>query len=105
MECLEQEYAKPSHGARSLAVLEARNLADTAIAAARVGYPGSTTRERLWAVNPDLPASERKANEKLIDAAADLRAAAYKAFAALAGHVDNADVVGALRDAISRAPR
>jgi hypothetical protein len=104
MECLESEYAKTAPGARQLAVLDARNGADVAITrATKAGYPDAATRVRAWMVNPDLPKSERKANARLLDAAADLLAAVQKAYAALAGHVDNPEVVGALQRAIVRA--
>jgi hypothetical protein len=45
------------------------------------------------------------ANGLLLAAAEDLWDAAMKAYAALAGHVDNAEVVGALSMAIARTGR
>src|SRR5258706_8864209 len=64
IECLEDHLTRLSSGALFIAVLEARNFAQTAIARARVGYPNSIVREHLWTVNPELPTSERKANAR-----------------------------------------
>jgi hypothetical protein len=103
MGCLEKEFCKLSMGARRNVVLDARNDAQTAIAYATTGRPASTTRGHLWKVDPTLPTAERRANERLLDAAPDLLEAANKAYAALAGHVDDTEIVEALRTAIVRA--
>jgi hypothetical protein len=104
MECLEQEFDSLPSGARLLAVLDARNCANTAIAHATIGRADLYTPpvERLWTVNPRLPAAERKANEQLLDAAYELLEAATRVFGALSTYVDNPKIVGALRDAIAR---
>ena len=103
MECLENHVATLSSGALRVATLDALNFAQTAIARVRVGYPNSTVREHLWTVNPALPDAEKKANARVLDAAADLLRAAHKVYAALAGHVDNPAVVDWLSKAILRA--
>ena len=105
MECLERLFEKLSPCALRNAVLEARKCADNAIARARVGYPRSMAREHPWTVNPQLPPPEREANAHLLAAAEDLWDAAMKAYAALAGHVDNLEVVGSLSKAIARTGR
>jgi hypothetical protein len=105
MECLEQQFAKLPPCALRNAVLEARTFADTAIARARVGYPRELVREHPWTVNPQLPPSELEANGLLLAAAEDLWDGAMKAYAALAGHVDNIEVVGSLSKAIARTNR
>jgi|SRR5580698_9175871 hypothetical protein len=105
MELLEQEFEGLPSGARLLAVLDARNSAKTALGHATIGYAGSTARVRSWKVNPTLPEDEQKANERLLDAAAELHEAVQKTYAVLAGHVNNPEVVGALQKALARLAR
>jgi hypothetical protein len=101
--CLEQEFNRATPSAHRNAVLAALDRAETALNRARIGR-AENPPTRPWDVNPALPDAERKANERLLDAAADLLDAARKTHAALASHAENCDgVVDALRNAIGRA--
>lgn len=105
LECLERAFSELKPNDRRLpGVLKARAHTETAIAHARHGKSDTQSIRRHWEINSTFPdGAERKANEKLLDAAPDLLSAAKLAFAA-ANHASDSDiVVSALCSAIERA--
>jgi hypothetical protein len=98
--CLDELFKTLEPGAFRNGVRDARESVDTAIIRARKGgHPNSTVQQRTWTVNPALPESERKANARLLDAAADLKKAARQAHRYLASHDGYAPVASALSTA------